>query len=229
MIKDHIVTLTKAIHDYSYNKVTYDFQLEKEITHSNMREVEKYISINLLSTDPNQVKDGLSNVIYWGLYTMGGRKKTHVKRFRDDVTEEQLIKASFLFRSRDVGLVRIKRLKLPEFSRVPLVSKVLAFLNPYENVVLDNKLYKIGDCKPSNVFTEIKKGRSENTISITERNQDVYLRWCEYCKNTADKYFPNDDIRAVDVERGIYQLCLEDDKIKKSYESAAEIVSDMGD
>ena len=128
-----------------------------------------------------------------------------------------------------MGLYRIKSLRLPEFSQVPLVSKVLAFLNPYENVVLDNKLYKIGGCKPSNVFTEIKKGRNETTIRITKSNQDVYLRWCVSCKNTADKYFPNKDVRAVDVERGIYQLCSEAEDNGKSFESIAGIVANMGD
>ena len=42
-------------------------------------------------------------------------------------------------------------------------------------------------------------------LTYSGRNVDVYREWCQFCVNVAQTY-PELNARAVDVERGIYQM-----------------------
>ena len=108
-----------------------------------MRELEAAIGAQLKSSDTVKVKDGLSNVLYWGYYN-DGRRDYKVKRFRSKVTEEQLGCGIQIFN--DVcgpGLTEIRDWILPIFSNMSFISKLRMFLDPTRYVTLDLKLAEI--------------------------------------------------------------------------------------
>ena len=92
-----IERLHKAIMAYDYPAVTYDFVNEKEVTHPGMPSVEHEVQHQLLSTDPNVVKDGLSNVLYWGYATQARFQLRNVEKFRAKVTRDHLLACMDLF------------------------------------------------------------------------------------------------------------------------------------
>ena len=64
---DYASALCAAIREYDFPTVTCDFDAgEKEIRHADMGGVEDRIRGLLISSSRKQVKDGLSNVLYWG-------------------------------------------------------------------------------------------------------------------------------------------------------------------
>lgn len=210
--------LLEAIESYSYPKKTYDFQAKREIQHPSMRHLESSIRKNLTSGDSKQVKNGLSNVLYWGFYQMGYRDR-RVRNFRNGVAEKQLKKsAKVLCDLSETGLLVIKNLDLPQFSNIPFLSKVRMFLNPKNYVVLDKKLMKLKYVRPPTLFHKVKE---YSTIPCTKRNVHLYQRWCDVCKKTAKKYFQTKKFFAVDIERGIYHMVGED------LNKAAGIVSEL--
>ncbi len=73
MMEKYAKALCDAVAGYSYPKVTYDFENNREAYHENMRQVEETIKSQLLSKNLEEVKDGLSNVLYWGRYRMEDR------------------------------------------------------------------------------------------------------------------------------------------------------------
>lgn len=199
-------TLFQAIRDYEYPFVTFDFEAQHEITHPSMRDVESTIIHLLLSDDPKTTKNGLSNVLYWG-YARVGFRDTRVDRFRQNVTEAQLHKANLLFRSIEgPGVRQIAHLRMPEFRGLAFVSKVRMFLDSSRYVVLDRKLLKLREQQRRNIFHEVNWGRKETAIRVTRHNEYIYERWSALCRDIAAKYGEDDDVRAVDVERGIFQL-----------------------
>ena len=88
--------LCDAVEAYDYPVVTYDFQNGREVCHENMCQVEEKIQTQLLSEDPEEVRNGLSNVIYWGYASqrsegkgpcdgyvpMTGRQKDRIPKFQ---------------------------------------------------------------------------------------------------------------------------------------------------
>ena len=59
-------------------------------------DVECFVRLQLLSQDLGEVRDGLSNVLYWGFYNAGYRD-CRVEDFRQRVTLAKLRDASDLF------------------------------------------------------------------------------------------------------------------------------------
>ena len=133
---------------------------------------EQYIGTLLRSTDFSAVKDGLSNVLYWGYAQQPGRGDFKVRDFRktipDPEREPKLDKFAQLMRSGQADLSNIKKLQLRQFSQISFVSKILMFLDPTRCPVLDLKIanaFAKSSFLPLQNLTFAKGG-----IRITERN-----------------------------------------------------------
>jgi len=199
--------LKRAIGAYDYPKVLFDFRAGREITCHSMRDLEKQVRGCLLSRRLDSVKEGLSNILYWGLARVGYRE-ARIERFRSQVTDEQLRKAQREFRAIEgTGLQLLKRLGLPQFSHMSFLSKVRMFLDPREYVVLDLKLMKMAKSDNPNLFSGIK--RYPTYVPVTRQNETVYERWCEACRRLVASYFDGSKVFAADVERGIFQIVQE--------------------
>lgn len=199
-----IWALENAICNYCYPMVTYDFDNKREIGHQTMRSVENTILGCLTSNRPNDVKNGLSNVLYWG-YRRTGYYWTRVDRFRNKVTSQQLQSAIQVFQNLEgTGLRTIKQLGLPEFSNLSFLSKLRMFLNPQDFVTLDRKLMKLAQLSPRTLFAHINERGTY--IPVTDSNERYYQDWCNLCRKLAETYFGGKNILAVDIERGIFQL-----------------------
>ena len=64
LMEKYAKVLCDAVEAYKYPTVTYDFQNHREVCHQNMGQVEKKIQAQLFNSNPEDVKDGLSNVLY---------------------------------------------------------------------------------------------------------------------------------------------------------------------
>lgn len=196
-------TLRTAIAAYAFPAVTYDFDEREERVHDSMTSVESSIRAQLLHDDAAQVRNGLSNVLYWG-YARSGYRDHRVADFRRRVTEAQLDNVRTLFRHLgDPGLRDVVQLGLPAFSRMSFVSKVRMFLDPTRYVTLDLKLAQL---RLEPAATVLRPLKVETSIRVSKANVEVYKNWCELCRTLADTGFPGEGLRAADVERGVFHL-----------------------
>lgn len=196
--------LFKAIENYSFPPDYYDFDCNVAGRLADTKTVEVKIGRDLKSGDPGQVKNGLSNVLYWGYARVPYRAK-RVSRFRESVNAFQLTQASALFsKSLRPSVVEIKKLGLPEFSGLSFVSKIRMFLDPENSAVLDKQILKIHQHCQTTVLENLHVGKSTQ-IPITRNNSETYERWCSRMKEISSLYF-DARFRAVDVERGFFQL-----------------------
>ena len=110
-----LLPLCEAIRDYDFPAVTYDFTEEKHLHHDSMLAVEQYIGTLLRSKDVSVVKDGLSNVLYWGYARQPRRRDFRVSDFRktipDPEREHKLDQFAQLMRSGRADLLIDYRLK----------------------------------------------------------------------------------------------------------------------
>ena len=86
-LKQGLRKLSAAIESYCYPCVAWDFQLGREIRFRSISEVEELFAEQLHSTDTERLKDGLSNVLFWGHYSRGGRGR--VKKFRAGIDSDR--------------------------------------------------------------------------------------------------------------------------------------------
>ena len=164
-----------------------------------MHELEMKIRGQLLSGQLAQVKDGLSNILYWGHFRAGYRD-SRVKKFRDKVNDILLKKAAKLFPVIVAnGIIQIKELKLPQFSNLSFISKVRMFLDPAEYVVLDRSLMRIRPL--SRNFKQYP-----TCIPATKHNASSYDAWALFCRKVSDEVSDDEHLRAVDIERGFFYL-----------------------
>ena len=195
--------LKNAIQRCGSPSFTFDFVNNVRVSHESVREAERTIRDELQSEMTEVVRDGLSNVLYWG-DLRNGNKGTRVSVFRRKVLSSQLAAASELFRCLEgPGLLEIKGLRLPGFSGMSSISRLRMFLNPSEYVVLDRRLLKVRNCSRRTLFDNLKLWGGSEYIPVTTDNQGVYQHWCELCRIIANKFFWGEDVRAVDIERGI--------------------------
>jgi hypothetical protein len=212
--------LVDAMRRYDFPCVTYDFVNRREKTHDSMKGVEMEIRGQLLADRADGVRAGLANVLYWGYARIGYRDR-RVKQFQEQVTDQQLVEARSLFRRlRGPGVCDIKRVGLPQFSGLSFVSKVRMFLDPCNYVVLDQKLVKLRDQTIRTIFCDVTFPRWATSIPINKPNEEVYERWCQLCRRIASEYLQMSGYRAVDVERGIFQMVAGNNALR-----AAEIVA----
>jgi hypothetical protein len=200
---EHLQPLREAIRAYDFPTVTFDFVRNHERVHVGMRELEKAILADLVSADLNRVRDGLSNVLYWGFARMGIRDH-RVDAFRRSVTDAQLKASRTAFAClKGPGLRTLNRLGLPQFSQVSFLSKVRMFLDPMRYVTLDKKLAKLRQEPVSTVFHDLVVRTS---IPVTSHNERVYAAWCAICCDLAARLDPTGGLLAADVERGVFFL-----------------------
>lgn len=196
--------LRNAIESYRFPSDYFDFVRNTPERLEDARAVEVRIWGGLTSSDPEGLKNGLSNVLYWG-YAQMGIRDIRVQRFRSNVNVSELNRACDLFqRSTLPSVLEIKKLRLPEFSGLSFVSKVRMFLDPDKSAVLDNQIMKIHGSCPTTLLANLRIGRSTQ-IPITKHNSEVYEAWCRTMIDISDGYF-DARFRAVDVERGFFQL-----------------------
>jgi hypothetical protein len=204
---NQITDLKNAIDRYAFPCAYFDFLRNRPTNQPNMLSVEKLIRTDLLSGKTNLVKNGLSNVIYWG-YAQVGYCDYRVKRFRKNVTKKQLENANSLFQNvNGDGLAKIKKINLPEFSGMSFITKIRMFLDPLNYVILDRQILKINQKaeKFPTLLKEIPFGGKETQIRVSKKNIYVYNNWCEKCREIAE-FLDGKKYRAVDMERGFFTL-----------------------
>lgn len=197
-------TLSAAIDGYSYPCVAYDFQVGREVSFRNMAGVETLIAEQLASYDLERVKDGLSNVLFWGFYRSSGRRDDRVKKFRASVTSEKLgltIEAMSSLRGCAIG--ELKRLRLPQFANLSFLSKLRTFLDPSAFCVVDLKLRTI----PIIAQTfKVYHASKPTYIPVTQANEEAYMWWVSVCRKVAAAVESAGAVRPVDAERGFFQM-----------------------
>ena len=119
-----IEILRNAIEGYNFPCGYYDYENDCEVSHQAMYPVEKAVRNDLISGNNDSVKNGLSNVLYWGFAKIGFRD-TRVNKFRSEVRSGQLHDAAILFQHHEnIDLMEIKSINLPQFSGMSFVSKI---------------------------------------------------------------------------------------------------------
>lgn len=216
---DYASALCAAIREYDFPTVTCDFDTgEEEVRHADMGGVEDRIRGLLISPCRKQVKDGLSNVLYWGYANSPGRRGDRVKSFRRDVTDDQLDSFAKIAACKpQPGPVDIKRIGLPQFSGMSFITKIMMFLDPARYPVLDMKIAEAfsqsSDFPPLEdlVFRKHADCGKREAIRVTRMNECVYRKWASWCRDIAD--WVNSEsgalcggVRAVDVERAVFTL-----------------------
>ncbi len=197
--------LRNAVRAYDFPAVCFDFQRDRPLQFGSMREVEDTIRKPLLSKVPQPVKDGLSNILYWG-HARAGYRDNRVGAFRSKASSAALERATRLF-VRDVppSIYEIGQLHLPEFSGISFVSKSRMFLDPAKSGVLDRQIMKIGNSGCGTVLDEIGYRQKDTQIRITRRNSKAYESWCRQLIEIGENEL-EEPYRATDIERGLFQL-----------------------
>ncbi len=197
-----LLSLASAIQNYSYPCVVYDFRLEQALQLKSMVEVECFIQAQLMSTNTEQVKDGLSNILFWGYYNWPGMRDRRVQSFRSVVDSSQLMTAVRLFASlRGCAIRNLKRLELPCFSNLSFLSKLRTFLDPSAFCVIDRKL-----CTVPTIAGKFSMYKTY--IPVTKENEESYSWWVNLCGKaaTAIQIVGDRSVRPVDAARGFFQL-----------------------
>ncbi|MBB5192290.1 hypothetical protein HNQ50_003031 [Silvimonas terrae] len=194
--------LDTAIGAYAFPATYYDFAANAPVHAVNMAVVEVAIRRMLTSANPTDAKYGLANVLYWG-YAQIGFGPTRVNRFLENVTPAQIIGYQALVIAHPVpNLTQLRSLRMPQYSGISFLSKVLTFLDPAQYCVLDLQLAKLPNGFGARALHELV---SSTTIPVTQTNQVVYNLWRAECVDISNTYF-NGRYRAVDVERGFFHL-----------------------
>ncbi|MEP7246005.1 MAG: hypothetical protein ABI885_20315 [Gammaproteobacteria bacterium] len=194
--------LEAAIGEYGFPAVYFDFRANVEVQAETMLAVEAAIHEMLVSPTIEGVRDGLANVIYWG-YAQIGYRDSRVRRFREKATDDQLGKCLAQFKTgASGGLARIASFRLPEFSGISFISKILAFLDPVRYCVLDKQLLKLAAVSGNRALHRLSPGTQ---IRVTAGNERAYDSWRDECANISAQYFGS-RYRVVDIERGFFQL-----------------------
>lgn len=202
---NQVETLRNAVEGYNFPCVYYDYENNCEVSHPTMHPVEEAVRNDLISGNNEFVKNGLSNVLYWGFAKIGFRDR-RVNEFRSKVRPGQLLDAAILFQqNEETDLMEIKNLNLPQFSGMSFISKIAMFLDPNNYVILDKQIVKMNEVPMPTVLNRITFGENETRIRISQNNIGVYLEWCRKCSSISESYFGG-LYRAVDIERGFFTL-----------------------
>ena len=214
--REYAARLREAVGRYDFPKVFYDRREARERRCDDMRGVEERIGALLRSGDPGGVRDGLSNVLYWGYARQPGRRDFKVRAFRDatPVGDPRLRRFAELVdavRERDASaasaLLDVRRSGLHLFGQMSFATKILMFLDP-RFPVLDLKLARAfarGGFAP---LTGLRFG--PGGIRVTADNAGVYARWTCWCREIARlanaEAEDEPGLRPVDVERALFTL-----------------------
>lgn len=197
-----VTQLDEAISRYAFPFVYFDFAKNAEVQATDMRTVEASIRGMLTSQDVELVRDGLANVLYWG-YAQIAYGNVRVSRFRKNASLSQLAGFHKLVQVHEVPtLSQVLRVRMPEYSGISFISKILAFLDPGRYCVLDQQLAKLGKGSGDRALHRLSMG---TRISVTSHNELAYDAWRAECAEISARYFGGRH-RVVDVERGFFQL-----------------------
>ncbi|MFH1596788.1 MAG: hypothetical protein ABIG94_10545 [Pseudomonadota bacterium] len=197
--------MKESIVGYSFPAIYYDFINNCQVNPTNMGVVEEYVFKLLRSKNIIDVKYGLANVLYWG-YAQVGYRDTRVQRFLNNTTDNQIKSFQELLLDGAVpDIATIKNLRLPEFSGMSFVSKIVMFLDPVNYCVLDDKVSNLRNPNCRKALSHLVFGPNEMRIRISRQNQNVYNAWREECRAISAQYYQN-VYRVVDVERGFFTL-----------------------
>lgn len=203
--EEQISSFHSAIKDYSFPAVFYDFDRNKEVEALSMGVVENVVNAQLRSARTEDVKHGLANILYWG-YANIGYRDVRVENLKSNVVVEQIRAFQALVaNSRVPTMEEIKAIRIPQYSGVSFLSKVLMFLDPIEYCVLDKQITRLRTANSAKALNGLSFGPKEEQIRVSHRNEVVYHRWRHECLGISATYFEN-NYRAVDIERGFFHL-----------------------
>jgi len=189
---------------YDFPCRLFDFITEHELEFNNYRDLEKYIRELIMSNNILHIKDGLSNVLYWGYYRIR-YGEIRIKRFRDNVSNIQLQAFSDIIKTNLVEPINIKKIGMPQFSGFSFISKILMFSDPTKYVTLDKKIMKLSDLKDTNnPLSKIPYTEKDSSIRISQLSQKYYFEWCGLCSFIANQLQGNKI--AADIERGFFKI-----------------------
>lgn len=191
-------TLIKAISAYDYPFITYDFVEDRVRQFHDKFEFERFLKNLLVGSNMLSIKDGLSGILYWGYCRSPQRAKSRINRFRDEVSDAQLRTTGELFPILEgTGLMRLKRIGLPQFSNMAFITKLRTFLDPEHYCVLDKKIASLAPLAK-------RLNRQPTYIPMTQDNERIYGWWVDACSSLASRL--STEARPVDVERGLFHL-----------------------
>ena len=217
--REYAALLREAVEGYDYPPVVYDFREARESRCEDMPGVEERIGALLRSPDSARIRDGLSNVLYWGYARQPRRRDAKVRDFRDATPtgDPKLHRFAELVGSMGERplpgaagseLLDFKRLILRQFGQMSFVTKILMFLDP-RLPVLD---LKVARAFANGAFAPLADLRfDKGGIRITLNNARAYCRWARWCgeiAGLANEELPSlgRGLRAVDVERVLFTL-----------------------
>lgn len=221
-LNDYAVLLCEAIRAYDFPAVTCEFEpggnrIVRTSCRGSMLIVERHVGRLLRSGHRSEVKDGLSNVLYWG-WAQTSLAEPKATKFRREVDDDDPMLSDFVNLDKDPpgpGLLgRVNDIGLPGFG-MSFTTKILMFLNPARYPVLDKKIARIArncDFLPlSNILAA-----GDHHVPMNQHAVAAYERWACWCREIANAV--NDapasrrrDLRAVDVERALFTLADADD------------------
>ncbi len=198
--------LQASVDVYAFPPIYFDFHINEEVHAENIFDLEIVIRGLLLSHQPQQVKYGLANVIYWG-NANAGYKEYRVNLFMNNVTNQQIQQFQDLVANGDIPTLQsIRQLRMPQFSGISFVSKIIAFIDPINYCVLDLLIARLRNVPGNKALHGLAVN---NQIRVTLRNSAAYYAWCNECLTINNQYFGG-AYRAVDIERGFFYLIQND-------------------
>ncbi|MBD3617973.1 MAG: hypothetical protein HUJ28_00660 [Chromatiales bacterium] len=136
--------LEASIQGYAFPAVYFDFLNNAQVDAGNMPALEGVIRGMLISPHGQQTEYGLANVIYWG-NANAGYQMYRVNHFRNGVTAAQLGQFQQLVANGNIPTLQdVRNIRLPQFSGISFISKIVAFLDPVNYCVLDLLLSRLG-------------------------------------------------------------------------------------
>ena len=202
VISGEVSRLAAAIEAYGFPAVYFDFDAGRPVQAINMREVECVVQDMLRSPSRDRVKDGLANVLYWG-YAQIGFGERRVRRFRDLVQPQQIESLQDLARQGPApSLSAVAAIRMPEFSGVSFISKILAFMDPSDYCVLDKQLLKLAAVSGTGALHRVSAGTQ---IRVTRANEHAYDDWRAECRGISTRCFGG-RYRVIDIERRFFQM-----------------------
>lgn len=197
-----IHTLDAAIAAYAFPLEYFNFSTGVPLTAPSITVLEFAIQRLLISPNLVDVKDGLANVIYWGNANAGYRGY-RVNIFRTGVTTAQLTSFQRMVAGGRVPtLGDIRGLRMPGYSGISFISKILMFLDPRHYPVLDLQLASLAIPQGNRAIDHLVV---RTQIPISAHNIAAYDAWRIECIAMSTTYFGG-RYRAVDIERGLFHL-----------------------
>ncbi len=205
LTEEQIAAFREAIKGYSFPAVYYDFEEGREVQAKRMADVEYVIGGQLCSVHTEDVKNGLANILYWG-YANVGYRDARVEKLNNNITIEQIkVFQTLLVNDRRPTMAEIKTIRIPEYSGMSFLSKLLMFLNPSDYCVLDRQIARLRTQNAPKALCQLSFGPKETQIRVSSHNEAIYDRWRTECLAVSTVYYGG-EYRVVDIERGFFHL-----------------------